>query len=101
MRGNECRHRHFYQDGDRKTTQPSFGHPPDLQFSSPISVKIRKEVSKQRKEEVDIETGKRRSWVETKQFDVLDLTGLPFFAVKLESFVCGELLTLLSLVFRR
>ena len=32
-------------------------------------------MSKQRKEEVDLETGKRKSWVETTEFEVLDLTG--------------------------
>ena len=32
-------------------------------------------MAKQRKEEVDLETGKRKSWVETTEFEVLDLTG--------------------------
>merc|ERR1719213_1465327 len=44
-------------------------------YSSPYRVKVVKEVSKQRKEEVDLETGKRKSWVETTEFEVLDLTG--------------------------
>merc|ERR1719481_2003727 len=43
-------------------------------FSSPIRVKVVKEVTKQRKVEVDLETGNRRSWVETTEFEVLDLT---------------------------
>ena len=44
-------------------------------YSSPYRVKVVKEVSKQRREEVDLETGKRKSWIETKEFEVLDLTG--------------------------
>eukprot|EP00092_Neocalanus_flemingeri_P069105 GFUD01084593.1.p1 GENE.GFUD01084593.1~~GFUD01084593.1.p1 ORF type:complete len:198 (+),score=58.37 GFUD01084593.1:1-594(+) len=44
-------------------------------YSSPYSVKVVKEVAKQRKEEVDLETGKRRSWVETTEYEVMDLTG--------------------------
>jgi len=44
-------------------------------YSSPYRVKVVKEVAKQRKEEVDLETGKRKSWVETTEFEVLDLTG--------------------------
>ena len=44
-------------------------------YSSPYRVKVVKEVSKKRKEEVDLETGNRKSWVETTEFEVLDLTG--------------------------
>ena len=32
-------------------------------------------MTRERREEVDLETGKRRSWVESKEFEVLDLTG--------------------------
>ena len=46
-----------------------------LEFSSPLVVKVRKEVAKERREELDLETGRRRSWVEAREFDVLDLTG--------------------------
>ena len=46
-----------------------------VEFSSPLVVKVRKEVARERREEVDLETGKRRSWVESTEFDVLDLTG--------------------------
>jgi len=45
------------------------------EYNSPYRVKVIKEVSKQRMEEVDLETGKRKSWVETTEFEVLDLTG--------------------------
>ena len=36
-----------------------------MDFSSPYRVKVVKEVAKQRREEVDLDTGRRRSWVET------------------------------------
>merc|ERR1719228_818762 len=45
------------------------------EYNSPYRVKVVKEVSKQRKEEVDLETGKRKSWIETTEFEVMDLTG--------------------------
>jgi len=44
-------------------------------FDSPYRVKVIKETAKQRMVEVDLETGKRKSWVETTEFEVLDLTG--------------------------
>ena len=43
-------------------------------FSSPYQVKICKEKLVHRREEVDIETGRRRSWVEEER-EVYDLTG--------------------------
>ena len=39
-------------------------------------VKVRKGVAKERREEVDLDTGHRRSWVVEKEFDIYDLTGL-------------------------
>ena len=45
------------------------------QFTSPLVVKIRKEKETRRLEEVDLDTGRRRSWVETTEHDVIDLTG--------------------------
>ncbi len=45
------------------------------EYNSPYRVKVIKEVSKQRMEEVDLETGKRKCWVETTEFEVLQLTG--------------------------
>ena len=46
-----------------------------MDFSSPYRVKVVKEVAKQRREEVDLDTGRRRSWVETTEVEVLDLCG--------------------------
>ena len=47
----------------------------DEEFSSPLILKVRREVARERREEVDLETGRRRSWVETREFEVMDLTG--------------------------
>jgi len=44
-------------------------------FSSPLVCRVRKETLQHRREEVDIETGKRRSWVEEEEREVMDLTG--------------------------
>ena len=46
-----------------------------MEFSSPFKMKITKEKKTTRKEEVDLETGARRSWVETSEYEVLDLCG--------------------------
>ena len=34
-----------------------------------------KEVERQRMEEVDLDTGRRRSWIQTKEVEIFDLTG--------------------------
>jgi len=80
--GNACRFRHFYNEFDGLAVQKENNqrlHPANVlsedDFNSPYRLKVVKEVSKQRKEEVDLETGKRKSWVETTEFEVLDLTG--------------------------
>jgi len=81
--GNNCKLRHYYNDMDgaimqaaKRQAQGPVNEGNQLDdYSSPYRVKVVKEVSKQRKEEVDLETGKRKSWVETTEFEVLDLTG--------------------------
>ena len=72
--------RHYYNERDgplakSKRFQDSGVSKENVDFSSPYTVKVRKEVESQRMEEVDLDTGRRRSWVETKEFDVFDLTG--------------------------
>jgi len=75
-----CNYRHFYRDGDNPVHQDSgsavvsnlVGH---MEFSSPYKMKVTKEKKTTRKEEVDLETGARRSWVETSEYEVLDLCG--------------------------
>ena len=44
-------------------------------FTSPLTVKVYEEVKEKRMEEVDLETGRRRSFVEVERYEVLDLTG--------------------------
>jgi len=79
--GNACKFRHYYNEFDRiakekeKTGRPIANDLNEEDFNSPYRLKVIKEVSKQRKEEVDLETGKRKSWIETTEFEVLDLTG--------------------------
>ena len=77
--GNTCKFRHFYNENDKDSLQgrqsEELGLRQVVNYSSPYKVKLLREVSRQRKEEVDLETGRRRSWVETTEFDVLDLTG--------------------------
>ena len=46
-----------------------------VQFTSPYVVKVMKEKESRRLEEVDLDTGRRRSWIETSEHDVIDLTG--------------------------
>lgn len=72
--------RHYYNDRDRplaqsKRFQDTRVSKENVDFSSPYTVKVRKEVEIQRMEEVDLDTGRRKSWVETKEFEVFDLTG--------------------------
>ena len=79
--GNNCPKRHFYLDGERAHDPTNFNKNhqvsgQEVEFSSPLVVKVRKEVAKERMEEVDLDTGHRRSWVVEKEFDIYDLTGL-------------------------
>eukprot|EP00092_Neocalanus_flemingeri_P035811 GFUD01038991.1.p1 GENE.GFUD01038991.1~~GFUD01038991.1.p1 ORF type:complete len:290 (+),score=67.02 GFUD01038991.1:164-1033(+) len=81
--GNACRQRHYYNEMDgalmqaaRQSQRPINTCTNQIEtYSSPYRVKVVKEVAKQRKEEVDLETGKRRSWVESTEYEVMDLTG--------------------------
>lgn len=73
-----CGGRHFYDETDERI---SHHHPRDtepgalFEFSSPYQgFRIIKEVKKLRRVEVDLETGRKRSFIEEKEFEVLDLT---------------------------
>jgi len=74
--GDKCPYRHYYTEDDAVITidqvesSPSISH-----FTSPYVVRMRKEKETRRLEEVDLDTGRRRSWVETTEHDVIDLTG--------------------------
>jgi len=77
--GNKCVYRHYYLERDARPTVTQRMALAEMSestnFSSPYQVKICKEKLVHRREEVDIETGKRRSWVEEEEREVYDLTG--------------------------
>lgn len=76
--GNKCIYRHYYLERDAcpaPTQRSALAEVEPANFSSPYRVKICKERLTHRREEVDIETGKRRSWVEEEEREVFDLTG--------------------------
>jgi len=78
--GNNCLYRHYYLERDAVTRFPPVRTPlaqvqPTANFSSPLTMRVIKETIQHKRVEVDIETGKRRSWVEEESRDVMDLTG--------------------------
>ena len=75
-----CFFRHYYLPRDTVTSTTTADHlnpenGNEVVFTSPLTVQVYEEVTKTRKEEVDLDTGRRRSFVEEKRFEVLDLTG--------------------------
>jgi len=80
----ECSRRHYYTDDDEilpqsrrfldENDEGSSVHTM-THFSSPYSVCIKKEIVKKRNVEVDLETGRKKSWVETMEQEIVDLTG--------------------------
>jgi len=83
--GNLCRFRHYYTEQDAHEMR-SLANKEKLVgvndclngqdvSESPYRVKVVKETRKERREEVDLETGKRKSWIESMEFEVLDITG--------------------------
>ena len=77
-KGNLCSQRHYYLDKD--STQPQaprspMNPEPPLHFSSPYKLKVVTEVAKYIREEVNLDTGERRKWVEEQKYHVMDLTG--------------------------
>jgi len=78
--GNKCLFRHYYLERDARAVPApaqrlALAEVDPSNFSSPYQVKICKEKLTHRREEVDIETGRRRSWVEEEEREVFDLTG--------------------------
>ena len=66
--------RHYYNERDGQVAQAkrfldSGDSSRTVVFSSPYTVKVRKEVESQRMEEVDLDTGRRRSWVEVTEYE--------------------------------
>ena len=71
VRGNNCPFRHYFNERDGSLAQSerfqdSGVSKENVDFSSPYTVKVRKEVESQRMEEVNLDTGRRRSRVATK-----------------------------------
>lgn len=74
---NRCIFRHYYLERDqvpasRVPLQQVNGN---TAFSSPLVVKKKTFTEKHRREEVDLETGKRRSWIEIENKELIDITG--------------------------
>eukprot|EP00088_Acartia_fossae_P063857 TRINITY_DN7823_c0_g1_i2.p1 TRINITY_DN7823_c0_g1~~TRINITY_DN7823_c0_g1_i2.p1 ORF type:complete len:374 (+),score=92.04 TRINITY_DN7823_c0_g1_i2:29-1150(+) len=82
-RGNSCWFRHYYMDMDHQTQETADNQDNTKkrkenvlnEFSSPLVQKIRKETKKIRREEVDLETGRRKSYIETTEEEIIDITG--------------------------
>jgi len=77
---NLCMGRHFYLERDavparriplQQVTQASS----NSAFSSPLVVKVKTLTETHRRVEVDLETGNRRSWIETENKELIDITG--------------------------
>lgn len=79
--GNKCLYRHYYLERDaasqprRPARTPLAQVQVDSDFSSPLRLNILTEKISHKRVEVDLETGKRRSWVEEEEREVMDLTG--------------------------
>jgi len=79
--GECCPLRHYYNESDLVTNEQlqvddfpvTRVDTEKTEYSSP-RVNIIKEVFEQRKEEIDLETGKKRSWTERTEYEVFDLT---------------------------
>ena len=47
---------------------------PSIQFTGPINVKVTKETRELKQEQYDLDTGEIRTWTETEEYEVVDLT---------------------------
>jgi len=74
---NRCFGRHYYLEKDRvpHRREPLRELTTNTEFSSPLVVKVKTLTEKHRREEVDLETGRRRSWVEMENKELIDITG--------------------------
>merc|ERR1712098_801267 len=81
--GGECNRRHYYTEDDEVLPQSKRflddeGGPSShakSNFSSPYCMNIRKETITKRRVEIDLETGRKKSWVESMEQEIVDLTG--------------------------
>ena len=58
----------------KRFSWPGKGQSASVQFTSPINVKIIKETRELQREQHDLDTGEIRTWTETEEYEVLDLT---------------------------
>jgi len=78
--GNTCGYRHYYNEGDQselRTNQQqveSRSQQP-ITFSSPLVERVHVVEERQRRVEVDLETGRRNSFFEVTTKEIVDLTG--------------------------
>lgn len=73
----QCFERHYYLERDQApaSRMPLQQVSGNTAFSSPLVVKNKTFTETHRKEEVDLETGRRRSWIETENKELIDITG--------------------------
>jgi len=75
-RAAACRARHFYSDSDSRGRAKYCSVSSKLsRFSSPYRARLVTEQVKVQREEVNLETGKKVTWHETKEQEFIDLTG--------------------------
>jgi len=77
--GNSCRNRHYYTQYDAALPKPAQpAAPPSsvlTEFSSPLVTRVQKVTEHHKRVEIDLETGKRKSFIETTEQEIIDITG--------------------------
>jgi len=79
--GNSCKNRHYYTQWDAATKPNQSADPPSrsngvlTEFSSPLVTRVEKIQEHHKRVEIDLETGKRRSFIETTEQEIIDITG--------------------------
>jgi len=75
---SDCAFRHYYTEEDDKVEKSkrfsSTSEGPSIQFTGPINVKVTIETRELRQEQYDLDTGETRTWTETEEYEVVDLT---------------------------
>ena len=78
-----CNLRHHYKDVDipvhnvkeKSGDEASKEQSDPLSFTSPYKLKVLRERKSEKIEQINLVTGERRSWIEEKEYDLLDLCG--------------------------
>jgi len=75
---SDCAFRHYYTEEDDQVEESkrfsSTSEGPSIQFTGPINVKVTKETRELKQEQYDLDTGEIRTWTETEEYEVVDLT---------------------------